>query len=192
MDRTDADTSEALPVLGWREWLALPDLGIPHIKAKVDTGARSSSLHAFEIETFDRDGRTFVRFTIHPRQRSVTRSVRVEAEVLDFRTVRSSSGKATRRIVIVTHVALLGRTWPIELTLANRDAMGFRMLLGREAVRGRMLVDPGKSYHNGRPKRKRFKKRGQPREEKSPHAPDESSKSPPAPRPFDHPDQGNP
>jgi len=189
MDRTDADTSEPLPVLGWREWLALPDLGIPHIKAKVDTGARSSSLHAFEIETFDRDGRTFVRFTIHPRQHSVAKSVRAEAEVLDFRTVRSSSGKATRRIVIVTHVAILGRTWPIELTLANRDAMGFRMLLGREAVRGRTLVDPGISYRNGRPKRKRSKKSER---AKKMGLPPSTTELPPNSHKFDPPNEGTP
>jgi hypothetical protein len=162
MDRTNANVPEALAVLGWREWVALPDFGIPHIKAKVDTGARSSSLHAFDIETFDQQGRTFVRFTVHPRQRSAVGTVVAEAEVLDFRTVRSSSGKAAMRIVIVTHVSLLGRTWPIELTLANRDAMGFRMLLGREAIRGRMLVDPGSSYHGGRPPRRRKKGKSPP------------------------------
>jgi hypothetical protein len=157
MDRTNAEFPARLPVLGWREWVALPDFGIPRIKAKVDTGARSSSLHAFDIETFDRDGRTFVRFAVHPRQHSAAPTVTVEAEVLDFRTVRSSSGKATRRFVIITHVSLMGHTWPIELTLANRDAMGFRMLLGREAIRGRMLVDPGRSYSGGRPKKRRKK-----------------------------------
>jgi hypothetical protein len=157
MDGSHSTTSSSFPILGWREWVALPDLGIPHIKAKVDTGARSSSIHAFNIETFELNGRTYVRFDIHPRQRSAATSITAEAEVLDFRHVRSSSGKATRRIVIVTHVSILQKTWPIELTLANRDAMGFRMLLGREAIRGRMFVDPGKSYYGGRPKRKRRK-----------------------------------
>jgi hypothetical protein len=92
---------------------------------------------------------------VHPVQRTGDEAVDIEAEVLEFRSVRSSSGKATRRPVIVTRVALLGITWPIELTLASRDAMGFRMLLGREAFRGRVLVDAGKSYYGGKPRRKK-------------------------------------
>lgn len=144
-----------LPVIGWREWVGLPDLGVTSIKAKVDSGARSSSLHAFALHAFERDGATWVRFEVHPIQRSSEKAVDVEAEVLEFRSVRSSSGKAALRPVIVTRVALLGITWPIELTLARRDEMGFRMLLGREAFRGRFLVDAGKSYYGGKPKRKK-------------------------------------
>lgn len=145
----------SLPVIGWREWVGLPDLGIKAIKVKVDTGARSSSLHAFDMHTFERKGVMWVRFQVHPVQRNSKKTVEVEAEVLEFRSVRSSSGKATRRPVIVTPITLLGITWPIELTLASRDAMGFRMLLGREAFRGRFLVDAGKSYYGGKPKRKK-------------------------------------
>ena len=144
-----------LPVIGWREWVGLPDLGVPAIKVKVDSGARSSSLHAFGLKRFERDGATWVRFEVHPVQRSSEQAAVVEAEVLEFRSVRSSSGKAALRPVIVTRVALLGRIWPIELTLASRDAMGFRMLLGREAFRGRFLVDAGKSYYGGKPRRKK-------------------------------------
>ena len=140
-------------VIGWREWVELPDLGIQSIKAKVDTGARSSSLHAFNVRQFERDGVKWVRFEIHPMQRTSAETVEAESEVLETRSVRSSSGKATVRPVIVTCLKLLGKTWPIELTLANRDEMGFRMLLGREAFRHRFLVDAGTSYYGGKPKR---------------------------------------
>lgn len=142
-------------VIGWREWVGLPDLGIQAIKAKVDTGARSSSLHAFDLEEFEREGAKWVRFEVHPVQRNNERAVLAEAPVLEFRSVRSSSGKATMRPVIITNIELLGFTWAVELTLANRDAMGFRMLLGRQAFRQRFLVDGGKSYYGGRPKRKK-------------------------------------
>ena len=139
----------ALPVIGWREWVGLPDLGIPWIKAKVDTGARSSSLHVLGIAEFERDGVPWLRFEAHPVQRKRTQSVVAEAMLLEFRSVRSSSGTAERRPVIVTNIALMGRTWPVELTLAARDQMGFRMLLGRQALRGRFLVDAGRSYRGG-------------------------------------------
>ncbi|QDU79307.1 hypothetical protein Pla110_10150 [Polystyrenella longa] len=148
------------PIIGWREWIALPELGIEQIKVKVDTGARSSSLHAYDLSYFERRGTRFVRFKVHPLQRKTTEIVTTEAEVVDVRSVRSSSGKANMRPVIMTNMTLLGQTWSIELTLANRDEMGFRMLLGREAFRGRFLVDAGKSYYDGREKRpKRIKKR---------------------------------
>ncbi len=152
----------ALPIIGWREWVALPDLGIRRIKVKVDTGARSSSLHAFDLQTFQRDGQEYVQFSVHPIQRSAAGAVVVEARVLEHRNVRSSSGKATRRPVIVTNLSLLGHTWPVELTLANRDAMGFRMLLGREAFRDRFIVDAGKSWYGGKPKRKKKTRKKKP------------------------------
>ncbi|MDP2469972.1 MAG: ATP-dependent zinc protease [Candidatus Palauibacterales bacterium] len=144
-----------LPIIGWREWVGLPDFGIEAIKAKVDTGARSSSLHAFDLRVFERDGEDWVRFEVHPVQRKRDRTVTVEARVLEFRSVRSSSGKATTRPVIVTSITLLGSSWPVELTLASRDEMGFRMLLGREAFRRRFLVDAGRSYCGGKPQRKK-------------------------------------
>lgn len=134
------------PVLGWREWVSLPELGILAIKPKIDTGAASSSIHAMHLKTFHRDGATWVRFDVHPEQRSSRVTVRVEAPVHEFRMVRSSSGHAAKRPVIVTPVEIAGQRWPIELTLANRDQMGFRMLLGRQALRGRFLVDAGRSY----------------------------------------------
>lgn len=144
-----------LPLLGWREWVALPQLATPRIKVKVDTGARSSSLHAFDLELFMQEGHQWVRFGIHPLQRSNKAIVEVEAPVLEFRSVRCSSGELTERPVIVTTVQALGAEWPIELTLANRDQMGFRMLLGRQAVRGRFLIDPARSYCGGKLKKKK-------------------------------------
>ena len=146
-----------LPVIGWREWAKLPDLGINRIKVKVDTGARTSSLHVLDLENFTKDGKPWVRFKVHPIQRTTKKTVRSEAPVLEFRSVRNSGGKATMRPVIITSIKLLGDTWPVELTLANRDEMGFRMLLGREAIRQRFLVDSGGSYYNGKPKRKKKK-----------------------------------
>ena len=140
-----------LPVIGWREWVALPDLGIARIKAKVDSGARSSSLHAFEMRTFEKDGVQWVRFKVHPLQRTSKKTVLVEARILEYRSVRSSTGVAKKRPVIITEVELLGERWPVELTLASRDNMGFRMLLGREAFRGRFLVDGGRSFYGGKP-----------------------------------------
>ncbi|MEM8805577.1 MAG: ATP-dependent zinc protease [Cyanobacteria bacterium P01_G01_bin.38] len=135
-----------LPVMGWREWLTLPNLGIPDIKAKIDTGARSSALHAFDIEMFQRQGTDFVRFKVHPHQRNNTEIITAEAKLLDVRLVRNSGGQTERRPVIQTVVALAGQQWSVELTLTNRDEMGFRMLLGRQAVRQRFLIDAGKSY----------------------------------------------
>jgi hypothetical protein len=134
------------PVIGWREWVALPDLGIERIKAKIDTGARSSAIHAFNLKRFERDGVRWVRFAIHPHQRTARGEVVVEAPVLEYRRVRSSGGHETNRPVIETTVSWCGLEWKVELTLAARDAMGFRMLLGRQAIRGRMVVDPGESF----------------------------------------------
>jgi hypothetical protein len=149
-----------LPIIGWREWVSLPDLGVQKIKVKVDTGARSSSLHAFAVEPFHRNGQEFVRFEIHPLQRSVAKVVQTQAKVLEYRNVRSSSGKVSVRPVIVTNLSMMGLVWPVELTLANRDEMGFRMLLGREAFRRRFLIDAGRSYlGGGQPKRKIKKKK---------------------------------
>jgi hypothetical protein len=134
------------PIIGWREWISLPQLGIEQIKAKIDTGARSSALHAYEIETFERQDKPMLRFKIHPQQRNDAFVIEAEAELLDQREVRNSGGQSERRYVIQTEVTLNHQSWPIELTLTNRDSMGFRMLLGREAVRGRFLVDAEQSF----------------------------------------------
>lgn len=135
-----------LPIIGWREKLALPDLGISQIKAKIDTGARSSALHAFDVQRFEQEGKPMVRFKVHPQQRSTKETIIAQAEIFDEREVRNSGGHAQLRPVIKTTVELGGQCWQIELTLTNRDAMGFRMLLGREAVRKRFLVDAGGSF----------------------------------------------
>lgn len=136
--------------IGWREWVRLPTFHIAAIKAKVDTGARTSSLHAFDVETYRHRGAERVRFTVHPMQRDTRTTMKGEAELIEHRLVRSSTGRQTRRPVIVTTIELFGYDWEIELTLINRDAMGFRMLLGREAIRGRFIVDPGRSFLAGK------------------------------------------
>ena len=131
----------------------MPDLGIKHTKAKIDTGARSSSLHAFGIERFVKGNIPCVRFQVHPIQRRDDLVVSCEAPVHDVRQIRSSSGESSERYVIRTPISWMGQTWDVDLTLADRSLMGFRMLIGREAVRGRLLVDPGRSYFGPRPTR---------------------------------------
>jgi hypothetical protein len=138
-------------MLGWREWVALPDWGVAHLKAKIDTGARTSSLHAFGLEWFDRGGNPWVRFEIHPLQRSVASSIVAEAPVIATRDVKSSSGDTEHRPVVHTTLVIAGRAVIAEVTLTRRDEMGFRMLVGREALRNRFVVDPGVSYLGGRP-----------------------------------------
>jgi hypothetical protein len=139
-------------VIGWREWVALPDLGVQAIKVKVDTGARSSSLHVTNLKIREEGDRSIASFIIHPAQHHSKPQIAAEVEVLEFRSIKSSSGHSTRRPVILTQLDLLGQPFPIELTLTSRDEMGFRMLLGRQALRRHFLVDSGRSYLSGKPK----------------------------------------
>jgi hypothetical protein len=150
---TASDTSApSNTIVGWREWVSLPGLGVPWIKAKVDTGARTSALHAFDLEEFSRDDRSWVRYSVHPWQGSDDDAVACEAPVVDRREVRSSSGHAEERYVVQLDVSLCRHVVSAEVTLSNRDEMGFRMLVGREALVQGFLVDPGSSYLGGRPK----------------------------------------
>ena len=143
-----ADPAQA--TIGWREWAALPDLNLPAIKAKIDTGARTSALHAFLIEPYAADGIDMLRFLIHPIQHNHGFQVECHAPVHDFREVTDSGGHREMRYVIQSKVVIGENAWPIELTLTNRDTMRFRMLLGRRAMENRFVVDPGASYVNGR------------------------------------------
>ena len=145
-----------LITVGWREWLALPALGLPAIKAKVDTGAKTSALHAFYVERYQAQGQDRVRFGIHPLQRR--NDIRVEccAELVEQRTVSDSGGHRELRYVIKTAIQLAKHEWPVEITLTNRDTMAFRMLLGRSAMDGRIVVDPGRSYLTGKPSARRL------------------------------------
>ena len=138
------------PVVGWREWIRLPDLlGGGWIKAKVDTGARTSAIHAWDVHEEARDGAPWVRFQLHPRQHDDTHVVEAAAPLVEQREVRSSNGEVELRPVIETTLVLCVERYPVELTLNNRDQMGFRMLLGRSGLARRALVDPGVSYRLG-------------------------------------------
>ncbi len=148
----NATADSALPkkrvkkVIGWREWVRLPDLNVGRIKAKIDTGARTSALHAFKITPFTKDGAAYVRFQVHPLQRLRKPEITCVALVIDHRGITDSSGRVEQRYVIRTTLKLGKLRWPIELTLTNRDQMGFRMLIGRQALRRRYLVDTGRSF----------------------------------------------
>ena len=139
-------------IVGWREWVGLPQAGVEQMKAKIDTGARSSSIHAFDLEPFERDGAEWVRFSIHPWQSNDEDAVVLERPVVDERHVRSSSGNSEERLVVELEIVLARRRLTIEVTLSRRDEMGFRMLIGRETLRHGYLVDPAESYLGPRPK----------------------------------------
>ncbi|WP_314647685.1 ATP-dependent zinc protease [uncultured Microbacterium sp.] len=154
-------TSHSNTLTGWREWVSLPDLGVDWIKAKIDTGARTSSLHAFDVHEFTQDGEPWVRFKVKPWQDSQEDAVVVELPIHDRREVRSSSGHAQERLVVELLIRLVDREVLAEVTLSNRDEMGFRMLIGREALRQGFSVDPARSFLGARaPRETRRRNRG--------------------------------
>jgi len=147
----DMEKMQPKVVLGWREWVVLPELGIDPIKAKVDTGARSSALHTFRLQTFEENGIARVRFSIHPLQGNTVLEQECVADLVDERNVTDSGGHTELRPVISTTVRLGSLSKKIEITLANRETMKFRMLLGRTAMYGSAIVDPAASYLLGKP-----------------------------------------
>jgi len=141
----------SLPVVGWNEWASLPQLQVPLIRCKVDTGARTSALHAFYIEQFTESGVSRVRFGLHPEQGKTDKEIHCVADVVDVRSVTDSGGHSEQRIVIETQVVVGSASWPIEVTITNRDTMRFRMLLGRTAIADNYIVDPGATCLRGKP-----------------------------------------
>ena len=138
------------PVVGWREWVLLPGLDA-RVKAKIDTGALTSALHAFDLRRYRRGKRRMVDFSVHPLQHDSKTTVRAEAELIEDRRIRSSSGHVSMRPVVKMEIEMLGERWTTEVTLVSRDEMGFRMLVGRRAIRRRFVVDPGRSFLGGKP-----------------------------------------
>lgn len=134
------------PIIGWREWVALPALGIQLIKAKIDTGARTSALHAFSLKPFAQNGINKISFDIHPLQHNTDEIITCVATVVDRRLVTDSGGHEEERYVIQTPISIAGQTWSIEITLTERENMLFRMLLGRSALRKRFIVNPARSF----------------------------------------------
>ncbi len=139
--------------IGWREWVQLPELGIHELKAKIDTGADNSSLHAFNMHRFEKDGVPYIRFDIHPRQRKRKPSLTCEAELVMERKVKNPGGRTELRPVIRTTLIVAGREIDALVNLTTRDEMTFRLLLGRRTIRNHFLVDPGRSYVGSRPTR---------------------------------------
>jgi hypothetical protein len=157
LSKEEQSTIKALKVVGWREYVGLPELGISRVKAKVDTGARTSALHAINIRYIVKAGKTWVKFEVHPLQRTTKQVVVCEAPLIEERFVRDSGGKTSLRPVIETLVVIKSRPLRVELTLVARGTMGFRMLIGRQALQGRFVVDVGRSYLGGKKKTKKTK-----------------------------------
>lgn len=152
-----AITDPTRSMIGWREWLALPQVGVPGIKAKIDTGARTSALHTHDYEVFQRDGEDWVRFKLHPLTRTDKIELICEAPVLEFRQVKDSGGHTEDRPFIKTMAKLGSIEWEIRLSLTNREGMKFRMLLGREALTQHFVVDPTASYLLGRKRSREYR-----------------------------------
>lgn len=144
-------------IVGSEEWCSFPSLGIPTIKARVDSGAKTSALHAVNIVPFEKNGEKWLKFDVNPLQNNGKTIKHCEAKMIDKRIVKSSSGTRESRYVIQTTLALGGNHWEVELTLTNRDSMGYRMLLGREAMSGRVLVDPEQHFLLGQPTTEKLK-----------------------------------
>jgi len=138
-------------VIGWREWVALPELGVDKVCCKVDTGARTSALHAFYVDEFTKDEIKMVRFGLHPKQGNTKKEIHCEAKILEQRDVMDSGGHIENRYIIETKLILGNAIWPIEVNLTNRDTMRYRMLLGRTGIVDKYLVDASASYLAGRP-----------------------------------------
>jgi len=144
-------SNQRLPILGWREWVSLPELGIKRVRCKIDTGAKTSALHAFYVEEYTDKGIAMVRFGLHPDERSAEAEIHCTAPVLDTRAVTDSGGHTEQRCVIKTPIVLGKYIWSIEVTLTNRDTMIHRMLLGRTAMADNFVVDSASTYLMGKP-----------------------------------------
>ncbi len=140
-------------LIGWREWCALPNLNIPAIKVKIDTGARTSALHAFNIHATQRKGKKYVNFSVFPLQGNNKTIIHCEAPVVDERSIMSSNGHREHRYIITTEIKIAQQLWSIELSLSNRDPLKFRMLLGREALKNLAIIDPNRDYCQGKIKK---------------------------------------
>lgn len=147
-----AGKKAAPPLVGWREWVGLPELGAPRIKAKIDTGAKTSAIHAFRVQVVKRGGVEYAEFYLHPNQQRKKPEIFCSAPVIDRRSIKSSSGQVEKRLIIRTRLSIGGREFPIDLSLANRDSMGFRLLLGRDVLRKKFLINPGASFLLGKVK----------------------------------------
>ena len=143
--------SEQILDVGWAEWIAIPELGIPYIAAKIDTGARTSCLHTFSAEPFSRDGETWLRFGLHPIKGDNNIEIWRELKAVDQRNVTDSGGHTEERWVVETDVIIGGNTYRIDMTLTNRDTMAYRMLLGRTAMKDQIRVNPGSKWLAGKP-----------------------------------------
>lgn len=142
------------PLIGWREWVSLPALGVKEVKAKIDTGARTSSLHAIDLKFYKRNGAEYVKFKVLPMQKNTRKVIETHAKIIEHRNIRSSNGQISKRPIILTDIEILGQTWQIELALSNRDEMGFRMLLGRQSFRKKFLIDADNSFYGKKTKLK--------------------------------------
>ena len=154
---SDSGKNENKLIVGWREWISLPDLGIKSIKSKMDTGARTSALHTYFIEPVDNSDRPMVRFGVHPKQKSDKNGIICTADIIDQRRIVDSGGHPELRYIIRTSVMVAGRKWPIDLSLTNREQMRFRLLIGRSAISENLIIDPQLSFTLGRPLKKSFK-----------------------------------